>query len=148
MAGFIRRRVTKTGKTVGDWMGMTVITGVFGIVKEIFIMVFMPWKRGPAGPAESFEDAAKRLNLTDAVIEQRKKSFFYQTLLYLGLGFTVIIYGVVLAFDQHVMGTVISFIVSCVAFANAFRAHFWYFQTKQRKLGCTFQEWLNGSLGG
>jgi intracellular multiplication protein IcmV len=43
---------------------------------------------------------------------------------------------------------VMCLMVSLVAFANAFRAHFWYFQTKQRKLGCTIQEWLNAGVGG
>jgi len=148
MAGFFRRTAAKTGKKMGDWMGLSVTLGVFTLVKNIFISVFMPWKMGPPGPAETFEQAVARMGLSETDIEARKTLFMRQTLLYFGLGLAVVGYGLMLAFDKSVIGMFMCFGVSLVAFANAFRAHFWFFQTKHRKLGCTFKEWLNGSLGG
>lgn len=148
MAGFFSRRAKKTGKTLSDWMGLSVTAGVFLLMKDIFVSVFMPWKKEAPGPVESFEEAMARMKLSEADIAQRKKMFIQQTLVYFGLGLGVIIYGVILAFDHAITGMFMCFVVSFVAFANAFRAHFWYFQTKQRRLGCTLQEWLNAGLGG
>lgn len=148
MAGFIKRSVTGTGKTLGDWMGLSVTAGVFLLMKDIFINIFMPWKKEPAGAPETFDEAMKRLKLSEEDIAQRQRMFITQTLIYFLLGLCIIFYGVMLAFEHAIIGMVMSFLVSFVAFANAFRAHFWYFQTKQRKLGCTLQEWLNSSLKG
>lgn len=148
MAGFIKRSVKGTGKTIGDWMDISVTAGVFLMVKDIFVTVFLPWKREKPGPAESFAEAAKRLKLTSEDIAKRQRMFMQQTIIYFILGLAIIGYGVMLAFDRAITGMLMAFLVSFVAFANAFRAHFWYFQTKQRKLGCTFQEWLNSSLKG
>lgn len=148
MAGLIKRGVKGTGKTLADWMSLSITAGVFLLMKDIFLAVFMPWKREPAGPVESFEEAARRLNLSEEDIAGRRRMFLTQTVIYFALGVGIITYGVMLAFDHAITGLIMSLLVSLVAFANAFRAHFWYFQTKQRKLGCTLQEWLNSSLKG
>lgn len=148
MAGLIKRGVKGTGKTLADWMDLSVTAGVFMLMKDIFIMVFMPWKRGPAGQEESFEEATRRLRLSEEDIAQRQRMFLMQTMVYFALGVGIITYGVMLAFDHAITGLIMSILVSFVAFANAFRAHFWYFQTKHRKLGCTLHEWLNSSLKG
>jgi intracellular multiplication protein IcmV len=29
---------------------------------------------------------------------------------------------------------------------KAYVAHFWYFEIKNRKLGCSFKEWLHGDI--
>jgi intracellular multiplication protein IcmV len=148
MAGFIKRRVTKTGRTLGNWMGLGLSVAVFMFMKEIFVMVFMPWKVLPVGTPETFDEAIARLNLTEEDLTDRKTMFLKQTVLFFIAGLAVIAYGVSLAFDHAVTGMLMCFAVSCVAFANAFRMHFWYFQTKHRKLGCTVKEWLNSSLRG
>jgi intracellular multiplication protein IcmV len=148
MAGFFKRSAKKTGSKISDWMGLSITAGVFLFVKDIFVAVFMPWKREPAGPPETFEQAVARLDLSEADIQGRQKMFLQQTVLYFLLGIAVISYGVFLAFEHAITGMVMCLMVSLVAFANAFRAHFWYFQTKQRKLGCTIQEWLNAGVGG
>jgi intracellular multiplication protein IcmV len=42
---------------------------------------------------------------------------------------------------------IVSFIILWIALVLAFRYHFWYFQIKNRKLGCTVYEWYRGLLG-
>jgi intracellular multiplication protein IcmV len=148
MAGIIKRTVKGTGKTLADWMDLSVTAGVFLLIKDIFITVFMPWKKGEPGAPETFQEAVKRLKLTEEDIVERQRNFVYQCLIYFGVGLGIIAYGIILAFEGSVMGVIMSILVSFVAFANAFRAHFWYFQTKHRKLGCTLQEWLNSSVKG
>ncbi len=146
--GFITRRVKKTGHTLGDWLGLSLMVNLAILMKEIFVDVFFPWKREPAGPVESFEEAIARLKLTEEDIEQRKSMFLKQTFFFMLAGFAVIAYGITLAMEHAITGTLMCLLISTVAFSNAFRMHFWYFQTKHRKLGCTFQEWLNSSLKG
>jgi intracellular multiplication protein IcmV len=146
--GFFRNTAKKTGSKLGDWMGLSITAGVFGLLKDIAITVFMPWKRTAGGPPETFDEAITRMNLSEKDIAERQKMFLQQTILYFTLGIGVIIYGVMLAFDHAITAMIMCLVVSLVAFANAFRAHFWYFQTKQRRLGCTIQEWLNAGLGG
>lgn len=43
---------------------------------------------------------------------------------------------------------IVSLVLMFIALVLAFRYHFWYFQIKERKLGCTFREWYRqGFLG-
>lgn len=148
MAGLIKRSVNGTGKTVGSWMGIGATAGVAILMKDIFTAVFMPWRTDNQVEPETFEEAVTRLRLSEEDIAQRARLFLQQTLFYFAVGLGVIAYGVSLAFEHAIIGMLMSFLVSAMAFANAFRSHFWYFQTKQRKLGCTLQEWLNGSIKG
>jgi intracellular multiplication protein IcmV len=148
MAGFIKRTAKGTGKTLGDWMGLSVTVGVARMMGNIIVAVFMPWKAGPKGEPETFEQAIKRLRLSEEDIVARRRMFVQQAIFFTLVGFAIIAYGVSLAFSQAIVGMLMTFLVSLIAFVNAFRSHFWYFQMKQRKLGCTLQEWLNGSLEG
>jgi intracellular multiplication protein IcmV len=43
---------------------------------------------------------------------------------------------------------IVSLVVTLIALILAYRYHFWYFQMKQRKLGCTFSEWYKQGLFG
>jgi intracellular multiplication protein IcmV len=148
MAGFMKRSAKGTGKALGDWMGLSVTVGVARMMRNIVVAIFMPWKAGPKGEPETFEHAIERLGLSEEDIVARRRMFVQQAIFYTLLGFAVIASGVSLAFQHAIIGMLMTFLVSLIAFVNAFRAHFWYFQMKQRKLGCTLQEWLNGSLEG
>ena len=44
-------------------------------------------------------------------------------------------------FYGSIKAFIVSLVVMLIALVLAFRYHFWYFQIKQRKLGCTFNEW-------
>lgn len=146
--GFFKRRIKKTKETVTDAMELGIFFSVFGMVKDIFLTIFMPWKKGEPAPVETFEEAVKRMRLSEQDLEDRKKLFLRQTLIYLGVAFLVAGYGVYLAFQQSLMGMSLSLVVAALSFSYAFRSHFWLFQVKQKKLGCTFKEYLNSSVKG
>ncbi len=97
-------------------------------------------------PSETFDEAVARLRLTESDLVDRRKMFLIQTLLYLVSGVCVIIYAIWLAFHAYWTGMFVAFLVALMAFSYAFRSHFWLFQLKQRKLGCTFQEYLRSSF--
>lgn len=138
--GIIKRYVN-----VSAWMGYPQLVettrGVVSIVKGVFT---------PAETTqiETFEEAMARLNLTEEAIRQRIKTFTYLALLWLLVGCSVLIYGVYLAGLGSWHGFAASVGVSLIGFAQAFRYHFWLFQMKQRRLGCTFKEWLNANFTG
>lgn len=145
MAGFFRNRLTKTKNTLSDWLGIGMLTGMFSFCRDIFMMVFMPNKL--AKPVqETYEEAVARMKLTDADLENRKKMFMTQMILYLSAGIAVLAYAVWLAFSGFITATFIAILVSILSMAYAFRSHFWLFQMKQKRLGCTFKEYLDSNL--
>lgn len=148
MSGFFKRRVKQTGKNVSNAMELGIFVSVLQMIRDIFVNVFMPWKAGEPGQAETFEEAIARLGLKEGDLEERKAMFFWQTLFFLAFGLVILAYGVALAFERSLNGMVYAFVVAVLCWAYAFRNHFWLFQLKQRKLGCTFKEWLDSSLKG
>ncbi len=144
--GFLARRVAKTKTSVSNAVEWGIFTSVLGMCKDIILTIFMPWKKESRGPAETYEDAMIRMRLSEADINDRKKMFFQQTVIYVVVGLAVIAYGVYLAFQKEILSMILAFTVAALAISYAFRSHFWLFQLKQKKLGCTFKEYLDSSL--
>lgn len=95
---------------------------------------------------ETFEAAKKRLNLTDNDILIKQKSLFRLAVLMFAsacLLFCYFVYNLLLA---HFAAAFVTWIVMSLAFVLAFRYHFWYFQIKQKKLGCTASQWFKEGL--
>ena len=110
-----------------------------GMVKN----VFTPEK---ATHTETFEQAMARLNLTDNDLKARQKEFTRLFLFFLFLGLIVIAYGIYMAITSRYLVALISTCISLYIFSQAFRFHFWLFQIRQRKLGCTLSEWFNSEI--
>jgi intracellular multiplication protein IcmV len=146
--GIFKRAGDRVGTAVSHGLALDVLTSMFGFMRDLFYMIFMPWKLGAPGTPETFEEAMKRYGLTEQRLEERKKMFGKQVIIYLLTGMGVLVYAVFLARAQEYMGMFIAFLVAALAFAYAFRSHFWLFQLKQRRLGCTFKEWLSSSIQG
>lgn len=96
---------------------------------------------------ESFTEAMARMQLTETDIKQRQQSFLWIALIFLGLGMLGLAYTIFMLWQGHILGGLLALVVSLLVFAYAFRYHFWFFQIKHRKLGCTIQEWLDGQIG-
>ncbi len=77
---------------------------------------------------------------------QIQKEFKKILFLFIFLFFFAIIYTVISVFEYHwkvsFMG--LGFAAICLAFA--FRYHFWLYQMKRKRLGCTFQEWYQDEI--
>ena len=98
--------------------------------------------------SESFEAAKKRLNLTDTDILRRQAGLLRVCWLMLLFAFGLLCYSMYHFFYLNLLGGFLSLIVMCIALILAFRYHFWYFQMKERKLGCSFREWYQQGLRG
>lgn len=109
----------------------------YSIAKKIFL----PKKADPA-MQESFAQAMQRLRLTEEDVKTQERTFFWLAMFYLIIGIGLFGYFIYLAIFGHWRGAFIDLGIDMVVFGLAFRHHFWYFQTKNRVLGCTFREWL------
>ena len=101
-----------------------------------------------SAPTESFSAAQKRLHLTDKQLIEQKNSLFRLSLLMFIIGCLLFIYMLHNLFYAHFLAAGLSIVVLLMALVLAFRYHFWYFQIKQQKLGCTLKEWFHQGLMG
>lgn len=128
---------------VDRWMSFSALKENTQNTKSLIKDVFTPEK---AKHKETFEQAMARLQLTEADINQRKKEFTHLFLFFSALGLSIIAYAIYMAFTARYMVAFISLCVALYAFAQSFRFHFWLFQIKNRKLGCTIQEWFHSKI--
>ena len=107
--------------------------------------IFTP---SPEHPKETFEEAQQRLKLTNEQVVARGRSLYRLSMMMACLSFALFIY----IFYHIIYGTIhaalLTFALSSLSAAISFRYHFWYFQIKSRKLGCTFNEWYRQGLMG
>lgn len=135
-----------------DWERTKSFSAFLG---SIFRRLFMAEKEleedsKDANPAltESFDSARKELNLSDNDLLIRQKALFRLCFLMSTLALGIFIYSGFHLFAGNFRAALISFIVMMISLALAFRYHFWYYQIKHRKLGCSFDEWFKKGLLG
>ena len=93
---------------------------------------------------ETFEAAMHRLKVTEQDLKERVPA--NQRALTILLSFIVVLclYGFYLMFHGAVAGTLVVLAVIALSAVRAFQYSFWNFQIKNRKLGCSFKDWLSG----
>ena len=97
---------------------------------------------------ESFTAVQKRLDLTDSDIIKRQQGLMRLCLLMLLFSFLMFLYTIYLLYYVQFKAFLVSFVVMMLGLTMAFRYHFWYFQMKTRKLGCSFKEWYQQGFRG
>lgn len=95
---------------------------------------------------ENFDKAIERLHLDEDALKAREKEFFLLFLFFCVLSLSIFSYSVWVAVRGNLMGFLIGLGLTVFGLAQAFRYHFWLFQVKNRKLGCTFKEWFHSSI--
>lgn len=95
-----------------------------------------------AEKTENFDQAVVRLELTPNFIDAQARRYLYLTCFFLVAAVLLLLYGIYIALHHNFMGACISFSLMIYVLSCAFRFHFWYFQMKQKKLGCSLQEWF------
>lgn len=126
------------------WLDLERIRGGFAYLTKGAKTLLVPQK--PQKPKESFNAAATRLHLNAADLEQKSKSLRGLSLLMCLValcmtGYTIyqILYG-----SYH--AAFLSVVLTLFALVLAFRYHFWYFQIRSQKLGCSISEWYQQGL--
>lgn len=110
-----------------------------------FKKMFVPQKNVQG---ESFQEAMTRLNLSEKELNERQSALYRLSLLMCAAALFIFAYAVYHILYGSYKAVIISIVVMLIALVLAFRYHFWYFQIKERKLGCTMQEWYRKGLMG
>lgn len=97
---------------------------------------------------ESFDEAAKKLKLNETDLLLKQNALFRLSIIMLIAAFIIFGYMGYQLFYGTFKATIISLVVVLIALVLAFRYHFWYYQIKHRKLGCTIKEWYRQGLLG
>jgi intracellular multiplication protein IcmV len=102
----------------------------------------------PAEHTETFEQAKKRLGLTEEEIQASANRYRLYAIAFFILGLIIFIYTFYILFVHFTLiGFILGLSVSGLFFAYAFKYDFWAFQIKRRKLGASFAEWKRHILG-
>ena len=137
------KKVAKPFVDVPAWAGYDQLKASAKSISTSMKDLFVPKK---SDKKETFEEAMQRLNLTEADLIARQKEFKRLIIIFSILGFIVLGYTFYLIWDRAFWGGLASFGLTVLVFSYSFRYHFWLFQIRQRKLGCTLREWLDSGF--
>jgi intracellular multiplication protein IcmV len=147
--GKIKRAFVWTFKPFINFTEMLGFSALKHTFKDITHDVKLVASTPEAGaPDENFEQAAKRLRLSEKAIARKAADFLRLALVFAMMGIVILLYAMSLGWRGDLSTFVLAFAVSLLAFGYAFRFHFWYFQVKSRKLGCTLHDWYHSSFKG
>lgn len=100
-----------------------------------------------AEPKETVFDAEiERLNLSAVAVENIKKGYFRNFLFFLLLGLFLAAYSLYRFYLAQWMSGWVSMMLMIMVFCASLLSHFWYFQIKNKKLNCTFNEWYQNKI--
>lgn len=125
---------------------------IFGwkYIKDMFNYIqgmFTTFIKGPKkGSEQTFEEAIEQYQLTEEQLHKKSDGLLKQSILFVVIGLGFFIFSLFRLYGGFFMQGTLLIFIAILLLANAFKSHFWYFQIKNRKLGCTFQEWLNGKV--
>lgn len=146
-----KERLKKTGKTVrkyfnpANWMGYSHIETSADMIKQTVADIFIPPE---SGVEDDFSETVEQLGLSPEILKSKQKALMRLCVFLVFLMLIVLSYSSYQLYQGHYRAFIPSLVLSFVCLAFAFRYHFWYFQIKVQRLGCTFQEWLNYVLSG
>jgi|SRR5579872_2369813 len=132
----------KTFFNPSGWLG-------YGMLKNQFSMSWQMTKglftTPVPGREETFEQAKERFNLTDEQLNEISKNFLIYVVIFTTCGAVTLLFSLYLLFFHGTFaGFLLGISTTAVFLSYAFRYSFWRFEVKHRKLGCTFEEWMQG----
>ncbi len=135
----------RAGNGVKSWVSWDAVKSNSSYVKDNARSLFIIQK---PEHTESFEEAMKRLNLSEADIQERQSNFLRMVIIIGSFGALTLLYTLYLLWQASFTSAALAFVVTLLCLVTACRYHFWYFQIKNHKLGCTIKEWLNEKVSG
>lgn len=98
--------------------------------------------------AEAFTTAVERLGLEEKALKEKQSTLLRLSIVMLCTAVGLFGYCVYQIIIGHALSFMVSLSLTGVALCLWFRYHFWYFQIKERKLGCTIKEWFTKGIMG
>lgn len=139
------KKLTTRIINIREWADVGRIKDGAQFIKTGIKTLFVP---SPSTPAESFEAAQKRLKLSADDMVARSRALLRLSILMLILTLILISYAIYHVIFGTFHSALLTLALSFVSASMAFRYHFWYFQIKSRKLGCSIQEWFQEAIMG
>ncbi len=145
-------RLKKTNKRLGKiinpraWLGYDRLSESASFIKSQMTSIFN--LNPQMDESEDFNEVVGNLGLTPKALQKKKNFFVGLTIFFIALMLLVLGYAFYQWINGHYRAILPSFVLSFLCLALAFRYHFWYFQMKVERLGCTLQEWLDYVLSG
>ncbi|AHE68202.1 type IVB secretion system protein IcmV [Legionella oakridgensis] len=130
---------------IRGWADWDRVKGAAAYIGNGLKRLFVP-QRG--APKVSFEEVKAQFNLTDGELLAKQKALFRLCLFMIFIAILLLAYAIYRCVLGHMLAFWLSLIVTFIALILAFRYHFWYFQIKERKLGCSVHEWFRQGIMG
>ncbi|OGT22574.1 MAG: hypothetical protein A3C55_05465 [Gammaproteobacteria bacterium RIFCSPHIGHO2_02_FULL_42_13] len=143
----VSNQLIKPAINVKGWASWTFFKDNTASLVRMLKPVFMVHRlREDEKTRESFEHALERLGMTETDVERKvqflKRSFTF----YMSVVAVAVLYAIYLFFHADVFSLVVTILLFFLFLVKAFQMHFWLFQIKHRKLGCSFSEWWSGKV--
>lgn len=138
------RKIFSKVLNVRFWLDWERIKSFGGYLKESIEVLVTP---ASTGKSEDFKAALHQFHIGEDALLDKQRALFRLSLLMLFLAVLIFSYTIYQLTYGTYRAAVVSLVVMGLALVLAFRYHFWYFQIRQRKLGCTFREWYRALLG-
>ncbi|TAL59327.1 MAG: type IV secretion protein IcmV [Legionella sp.] len=138
-------RVFKSVINVRYWADWDRVKAFTTSLYNGIVRMFVPSK---TTSDETFDQAIARLNITETDLDLKQKALFQLSMVMVAAAALILFYTGYQLFWGSFKAALISLVVMMIALVLAFRYHFWYFQIKKRKLGCTYEEWYKQGLLG
>lgn len=135
----------RTFLNVPGWLG---VASLKEPTKELIKRNKHLYSTPTASNKETFDQAVKRLNLTENDLQQRLATLQWQALLSLAMALMVLVYTLYLFWIGDVAIGLLSLGVTSLFFLRFLSSRFWITQIKQRRLGLSFSKWLTGKIRG
>ncbi|MCF6776211.1 hypothetical protein L3V83_06445 [Thiotrichales bacterium 19X7-9] len=81
--------------------------------------------------------------ITDNKLRDNLTTFTFLYRFFSVIGIVVLLYTISLFYRGYQLSAIIGIAATLMFLAHAFKYHFWAFQIRSKKLGCTFGEWFN-----
>jgi intracellular multiplication protein IcmV len=130
------------------WLGADALRSFWQFIVTAVQRMFVPSSHSASDQDETFEQAQARLGLSDEVLISRQIALFRLSLLLFVLGIILFSYAFFQLFYGSLHGFLLTLSVAGLALVISFRYHFWAFQIKRKKLGCSLREWYRYGLRG
>ena len=96
---------------------------------------------------ETFDEALKRLNLTQTDVARRQIGFQRLSRVFGIFGIIMVLYTLYLLIIKSFLPAVGCIGILLIICAQLFRYNFWLYQIQQRRLGCSVKEWFMNVIG-
>ena len=135
----------KPAVDVKSWIGYDYLKDN---TKSLFV-----WTKGLVVPKktrhrrnENFEQAVSRMHLTEKDLDGKAQALIRHAYLFISMAFFFFVYAFYLIFKANIVAGLLTLVLAAYLVVKAYLSHFWHFEIKNRKLGCSFKEWFRGHI--